>query len=58
MTSINSKTEIKENDPQSLEQAKRVAKRHPIDLAEIKNWSIEEGMQKKFDFFKNQLMNE
>lgn len=39
------------NDPQSLEQAVMVAKKHRIDLKEVKRWSKIEGKLDKYKTF-------
>jgi len=39
------------NDPQSLDQAFMVARRHKIDWTEIKKWSFREGHPEKFEEF-------
>jgi hypothetical protein len=36
-------------DRQSLEQAVLVAGNHPVDLAEVKRWSVKEGFAEKFE---------
>lgn len=43
------------NDRQCLEQALLVAKRHPVDIAEIKRWSEAEGMMEKFIVFMDRV---
>jgi hypothetical protein len=43
------------NDPQSLEQALLVAKRHKVNLREIKRWSKVEGHPEKCQEFYKQL---
>ena len=45
------------NDRQSLEVSLMVAEENKIDLKEIKRWSISEGMEDKFNQFKNKLKN-
>ena len=43
------------SDPQGLEQALMVAKRHEVILDDLKNWSIREGHAAGFDRFKQRL---
>lgn len=43
------------NDPQSLTQALLVVRSQPVDLGEIRKWSIEEGMEDKYILFVRQL---
>lgn len=40
------------NDSPSLVQAVMVCKHTPVDLNEVKRWSINEGMKEKFGLFK------
>lgn len=42
-------------DRQCLDQAISVAKKHPVNLAQIKKWSQEEGAIEQFEFFKSRL---
>lgn len=46
------------DDQQSLEQALLVAGRNDVDLAEIRAWSIREGMTKKYATFRDRLMSD
>ena len=39
------------NDQQALDQAIAVAKRHPVSMKRIKEWSLKEGMKEKFETF-------
>jgi len=43
------------NDYQSLEQALMVAKKQPVNLNEIKRWSIKERMEGKYAEFSSAL---
>jgi hypothetical protein len=43
------------NDPQCLEQAIAVAKRHPIDLERIREWSVRESSASEFESFLDRL---
>ena len=43
------------NDQQGLAQAALVAKSQRVDLKEIKRWSIVEGKEQEFEFFKKKL---
>jgi hypothetical protein len=43
------------NDEQALDQAILVAKNHPINIKNIKNWAKTEGHTQKFDQFLNIL---
>ena len=43
------------NDPQCLDQAVAVARRHPIDLARVEEWSKGEGRRARFEDFLNRL---
>lgn len=43
------------NDSPSLAQAIMVCKHIPVDLREIRRWSINERMKEKFEFFKKAL---
>ncbi|MGA8164803.1 MAG: hypothetical protein WB791_07250, partial [Waddliaceae bacterium] len=43
------------NDLQSLEQAILVAKQHDIDMANINQWSKDEGYAEKFEEFKKKI---
>ncbi len=43
------------NDRQCLDQAISVAKKHPVNLAQIKKWSQDEGAIEQFYFFKSRL---
>jgi hypothetical protein len=39
------------NDLQNLDQAVMIAKKHPIKITEIENWSTRENEYKKFKIF-------
>jgi hypothetical protein len=39
------------NDPQCLEQAVAVARRHPVDLDHVREWSAREAAVAKFETF-------
>lgn len=39
------------NDPQALEQAVMVAEAQPLDLGEVRRWSLREGFKEKYDNF-------
>lgn len=43
------------NDEQALEQAINICLEQKIDLDEVKQWSIQELQEEKFDFFKKSL---
>lgn len=43
------------NDRQGLAQAILVAKQQTIDLEEIRQWSVREGQQEKFEKFQSQM---
>ncbi len=45
------------NDAQALEQALLVAKGHPIDLDNIKDWAIDEKHLHKFEQFLKRLQS-
>jgi len=40
------------NDRQSLEVALMVCEKKEINIAEVQRWSVNEGMEEKFNFFK------
>lgn len=44
-------------DRQSLEQAVLVAGDHPVDLAEVKRWSVKEGFAEEFEAILERLEN-
>lgn len=46
------------NDRPSLDQALMVCKDIPVDLREVRRWSINEGMKDKFGLFKEALSKE
>ncbi len=41
------------NDRQCLDQAVMIALKQPVDIKEIKRWSLEEGMESRFEVFMN-----
>ena len=43
------------DDPQCLDQAVSVARRHPVDLGRIEEWSQREGVQAQFRHFVERL---
>jgi hypothetical protein len=43
------------NDKPSLDQALMVCKDNPVDLREVRRWSMNEGMKDKFKLFKEAL---
>jgi hypothetical protein len=43
------------NDSPSLAQAMLVCRHAPVDLREVKRWSINEGMKDKYELFKEAL---
>jgi hypothetical protein len=44
------------NDEQSLDQALMVYKENQVDLEEVERWSLNEGMEEKFKFFRESLL--
>lgn len=42
-------------DRQSLEQAVLVASSHPVDMAEVRRWSINEGFSAEFEEIRNRF---
>lgn len=44
------------NDPQGLEQAIAVAKKHPVSIHKVKQWSLAEGAKDKFELFHKRLL--
>lgn len=46
------------NDKESLKQAIGICLEQQIDLGEVDKWSVQEGQQKKFSFFMEQLNEE
>ena len=45
------------DDPQCLEQAVAVARRHAIDVSRVKAWSEREGSLRKFQQFRDRLQS-
>ena len=45
------------NDNPALVQAVMVCKHTPVDLREVRRWSVKEGMKAKFESFKRALFN-
>ena len=45
------------NDRQGLDQAVWVTERHPVNLAEVKKWSVAEGASAKLELFLAALKN-
>lgn len=43
------------NDRPSLDQAVLVCRDQPVDLREVRRWSIKEGMKDKYDVFRKSL---
>ena len=43
------------HDPQSLEQAVLVAKKHRVRWPEVREWSLLEGMADRFEIFRSRL---
>ncbi|MEN8153521.1 MAG: hypothetical protein ABFR75_05810 [Acidobacteriota bacterium] len=43
------------DDQQSLNQALMVCEEYEIDLDDIRDWSLKEGMERKFELFRNEL---
>lgn len=41
------------NDRQSLEVALMVCEKNEINIAEVRRWSVNEGMEEKFNYFKD-----